>query len=473
MLSFLIFLFAAAPAGAPLPPQQLRAEIPLAGIGDPLATGKSFGLALEPASGLLYVAVCGDLPFVGTPNRAIAVVDPLAAAVIGWIPVGAFPEEIAFAHDPVSGALRYGACTNSQDGSVTIWDASRQPVATIPLPDPLGFGTCFPFGIVVNDSHFLITTQDGSGDVHAISLTTLTLDPGASRQVGANRLGARCAVRGAELWIADSLALPGFSGAEGGWRALDWSSGATRGWMTARDDSFTLYPAGQDLALLPDGGAWLGGTDLGGRLWRVDASGALRRALEVGGRNVYGLAADATGGLLAATTLYGGELLLVDALAERLVSATGLATLGVGHAQPNDALFVGDRLFVTCQGSEFLLAFDALPAPGPAPDWVDALSLTSGAPAGGARVSATLAAPGQAECWLLGAGECAEVAHGGLDLRLGAAPRLHASGRGTLTRSILTPAASAARGRAWFLQGVVTGAGGQLHATAPAAVVVQ
>ena len=457
---------------AALAPQQFRTEIPLAGLGDPASNGKSFGLAHEPSQDLLYVAVCGDLPFVGTPNRAIAVIDPHADAVIGEIPVGAFPEEIAFAYDPLTGALIYGACTNSSDGSVTIWDAARQVVATVTLPDPLFFGSCYPFGIAATNTHWFITTLDGSGDVHAIDLATLALDPAASRSLGPGVLGGRLQIENGVAWIPHARSLPGFAGSEGGLTRLELNGGAATSWFVARDDSFTLYPTGQDLAWIPGGGAWLGGLDLGGKLWRSDAVARLDRALELGGRASHGLAADDSSGLGAVCTLWSDELLLLDLSAEEILSVTSTAGLGAGHHQPNDALFAHGKLFVTCQGSESLLVFDQLPAPGPAPAWLPGLVISEATPAGGTVLSATvLALPGEL-CWLLGAASCETATVHGVALRLGAAPTRHASGFGACSRSLTVPAAAAAAGRAWFLQGVVL-RGGALLPTAPKAVVIQ
>lgn len=461
-----LFLAAAAAAA----PQRFLAEVPLDGLGDPLANGKAFGLAHEPSQDLLYVAVCGDLPFVGTPNRAIAVVDPLALAVVGEIPCGAFPEEIAFARDPLTGALRYGACTNSADGSVTIWDASLQVVATVPLPDPMLYGTCYPFGIAATGTHFLVTTLDGSGDVHAISLATLAPDPAASLALGPGVLGGRLLVAGGEAWVPHARSLSGFAGSEGGLTRAPLGGGAPASWLVAREESFTLYPTGQDLASAEDGGAWLAGPDLGRKLWRADAAGRLDRALDLDGRDAHGIGVDGAG-LGAATTLWGDEVLLLDLRAEEILATIPTGALGAGHHQPNDAVFAHGRLFVSCQGSESLLVFDRLPAPGPPPAWLPGLVVGDTTPARGGVADATvLALPGE-PCWLLGAPRCdAAVVHGA-PLRLGPAPRLHASGFGVCSRSLAVPAAAAA-GRAWFLQGVIL-RGGAPRPTAPKAVVVQ
>jgi hypothetical protein len=466
MLSFIISALAAAA------PQQLLHEVPLTGLGDPNSNGKSFGLAHEPTQDLLYIAVCGDLPFQGVPNAAIAVIELGQHAIVKVIDVGLFPEEIAFAYDPLTGALRFGACTNSQSGGVTIWNDAQQVVATVALPDPLGFGTCYPFGIAATATHFLVSTQDGSGAIYAISLANLTLDPAADIATGAGRLGARFAVHGDELWLPDTLSLPGFSGSEGGLLRRQLSTGAQESWIVAHDDRFTRYPAAQDLALLPQGGAWIGGTDLDGRLWRADASGQLDRALDIGGRNVYGLAVNPAAELLAVCTLYGGELLLVDLVAEEVRSNTSLASVGSGHALPNDALFLRDRLYLTCLGSEYLLVFDQLPAPGSPPAWFGSLSLDDSTPDRGASFTATVVNPTGGLCWLFGAGECAPALIGGVPLRLGNAPRLHASGAGSCARSLSLPGAAALRGRSWFLQGVVR-TGGQLRATAPKSAALQ
>lgn len=466
MISFIISAFAACA------PQQFQQEISLAGLGDPNSNGKSFGLAHEPSQDLLYVAICGDLPFQGVPNAAIAVIDPAQNAVTAVIPVGAFPEEIAFAHDPLTGALLYGACTNSASGDVSIWNAALQVVATVPLPDPFGFGTCYPFGIAATSDHFLIGTQDGSGAVYAVSLASLTLDPAAGFNLGAGRLSARFRLSGDSLWMADTLSLPGFAGSEGGLLVRHLPSGAQDSWMTARDDQFTLYPSAQDLALLPQGGAWLGGTDLGGRLWRADAQGQLDRALDLGGHDVYGLAADPAGQWLAACTLYGGELLLVDLVAEELVSTTAVAGVGSGAALPNDALFLHGRLYVTCMGSESVLVFGGLPAAGPPPPWFGSLSISDATPAPGAPITASVQNPAGGACWLLGAGTCAAAPIAGIPLRLGSAPRLHASGFGSCSRSLNAPAGAGFRGRSWFLQGVARD-GAILRPTPPKAAVLQ
>lgn len=463
---FATLLFAAAFASAP---QQLRAEIPLSGIGDPLSNGKAFGLAHEPAQDRLYVAICGDLPFAGTSNRAIAVVDPQADAVVGSIPCGAFPEDIAFAYDPLSGAFRYGACTNSADGSVTIWDATLQVVATVALPDPLSYGSCYPFGIAATGTHFWISTLDGSGDVHAISLATRTLDPAASLHLGPGVLGGRPRVAGSELWLPHSVGLPGFAGAEGGLLRAPLAGGVPASWLVARADNFTLYPAGQDLAAAPGGGAWLGGFDLGGRLWLADPAGGLRRAWELDGRGVQGLAADGAG-LGAACTLWGDEILLLDLAAEEVLTVINTGALGAGHHQPNDAVFAHGKLFVTCQGSESLLVFDQLPAAGAPPTWLPGLALTGATPAPGDPIAAVLTAgPGEA-CALLGAPRCDAAPVAGVELRLGPNPRLLATGSGGCARTLTAPAALP--GRAWFVQGLIRRQGAW-QPTEPRALVLQ
>lgn len=454
-------------------PQQLLHEVRLDGLGDPNSNGRSFGLAYEPDQNLLYVALCGDLPFQGTPNSAIAVVELTQHSVVAVLDVGLFPEEIAFAHDPLTGKLRYGACTNSESGDVAIWDANLQVVATVPLPDPFGFGTCYPFGIATTDTHFLISTQDGSGAVHAIALANLALDPAMSFSSGPGRLGARFAVAGDQVWMADTLSLPGFVGSEGGLLRHDLTTGAQDSWIVSRAADFGRYPAAQDVVLLPQGGAWFGGTDLDGRLWRTDPAGRLDRALDLSGRSVYGLAADPAAQWLAACTLFGGELILIDLVAEEIFSTTLVASVGSGHALPNDALFIQDKLYVTCQGSESLLVFGNLPAPGPPPAWSGMLTLSDTSPDAGSTLTATVTNSAGGACWLLGADNCAPNLISGLPLRLGATPRVHASGTGSCSRSLTLPGSARLRGRSWFFQGVVREGAGIHRATAPKALVLQ
>lgn len=454
---------------APIAAQDLHTEIDLFGLGDPLAPAKPFGISYEPVTDRLFVALSGD--FAGA-NRAVVILDPVTDTVIGSIDVGLFPEDIAFAYDAL-GNLLYGAVTNSTDGSITIWDALDQVVATVALPDAFGFGTSYPFGIVEKDGYFYVSTQDGSGDVHAVNWSTQTYDAAASFNINF-RSGSRMAVQGDSLWIPSTEFLPAFEGGKGGLYTHDLSGvNADETWFAAYADQFLGYPSGQDVVVLSDGSAYLAGLDFGGRLFKVDAQGQLDRAIDCEGVDGYGIAISDDETLMAVAGLVANEVLLIDLLNQKLLSRTDVVGLGSGSMQPNEVVFAHDKLYVTVQANERVLVFDNLPTVSGSTSFQGTLDISDSTPARGDQITIDLTGTSGFPVALMSAFGTAPTTHLGVDFEIGAALTRRASNQsGSLQISLTIPQNPILEGKTFFLQGYVADGSGD-HVTAPKVLVIQ
>lgn len=454
---------------APSAAQTFRQEIDLFGLGDPLAAAKPFGISYEPVTDRLFVGLAGD--FAGT-NNAVVILDPNTDTVIGTITVGLFPEDIAFSYE-ATGALQYGAVTNSTSGSVTIWDATDQVVATVALPDPFGYGSCYPFGIVELGGYFYVSTQDGSGEVYAIDIATLSVDAAACFTIS-NRTGGRLAAKGDSLWIPTSEFLPSFAGSKGGLFVHDTTlTNPASSWFAVRKDQFLGYPSGQDVAILADGSAFLCGLDFDGRLYRVDAQGALDRAIDLEGLDGFGLALDPAQELLAVASLTGNELLLVDVLNQELLSRTPVTGLGSGYMQPNEVVFAHDKLYMTVQSNEAVLVFDNLPSVTLTSGFQDTLTVSDTTPAQGSIVAIDVDGfPGQTVALIHSQGTQPTV-FAGVDFLIGGGLTLAgSSSTGNLHLDLTIPLGPAFEGMQFFLQGYVSD-GLNDFTTAPKVLVIQ
>lgn len=464
LASFALALFASPAAAA----QTFQGAIDLSGLGDPLASAKTFGIAYEPDQDHLYVSISGD--FI-TPNQAVVVIDPNTDTVLHTIDVGVFPEDIAFAYDSL-GALRYGAVANSTSGSVTFWDANWQVVATVILPDPLGFGTSYPFSLEVLGDHVFVSTQDGSGEVYAIDLNTLSLDPAAGFPLG-NQSASRMDHLGDELWLTTTRYDLGFAGADGGlWRQQTAGTPSQSSLLLASQHDFGLYPSASDVLLHPDGRAFLTGLDFSGRLFVLDSLGQPERVIDMEGVGGYGLALSADGYLLAVTGLAANELLLVDVRNEQLWSRTQTTGLGLGYGQPNAAVFAHNKLYVTVQADEAVLVFDQLPSMVDEQRYHGSLQVDLSAPSGGESLTIDAQGFGQELVALLLAESAAPSLFHGVSLDIGPTPRILAMGAGQVQRSFTMPPVVQQVGRSIYLQAYVEEQGvGKL--TRPAVVILQ
>jgi YVTN family beta-propeller protein len=448
--------------------QNFQSAIDLNGLGDPLASAHAFGIAYEPVGDHLYVSLSGNF---FAPNQAVVVVDPVTDAVIHTIDVGVFPEDIAFAYDSI-GALRYGAVANSTSGSVTLWDAAWQVVATIALPDPLGFGTCYPYSLQVMGDFMYVSTQDGSGEVYAIDLNTLSLDPLAAFSIG-TQSASRMAALGDELWLTTTQYDAGFAGADAGlWRQDTQSRTAAPSLLLATEHSFSLYPSASDLELHPDGRAFLTGLDFLGRLFVLDGDGQPERVIDLEGIEGYGLALSDDGHLLAVTGFVANEVLLVDVRNEKLWSRTQTSNLGTGYSQPNDAVFAHNKLYVSMQAGEAVLVFDQLPTMVDEQRYHGNLEVDLTAPNGGDTLTIDAQGFGQEIVALMVAESASPSMFRGTQFDIGPSPRLLAMGAGQVQQSYTLPPVISQVGRSIYLQAYVEDQGIGM-VTRPAVVILQ
>ncbi len=461
------FSFAAITAAllltAPAVSQSYSQGISLSGLGNN-GPGKSFGIAHEPTQDLIYVAVCGD--FI-TPNNVVAVIDPTTNLIIDTIDCGLFPQDIGFHYD-AQGNLLHGMVSDSTSGTLTIWDASRTPVATVMLPDPFGWGTCYPFGIAVVGDLAYVTTFDGSGDVHAVDLNSLSLSPSDSLHSPGRSFGRPLAV-GADLWLPGTQYTPTFTGAYGGLERLPMNGASGESWVAEAADGNFIFPAGQDLVRLSDGRAFLGGTSFGDRLWILDAAGNPARAIQIGTTGVQGLALSPNEDLIVAVDNAAELLAFIDPTDEEADLTIGVG--GWGN-QPNDAVFAQGRLYVSCQGSEDVLVFDNLPQPSASTVFRGSLTLSDTTPTVGDQVQVDLVGFAGLPVALYGSATLGSASLAGVQLVLPDPPQLLATGTGTLSLSFTVPARWGL-GTQVHLQGVVDDGGALLDATRPVSAVIQ
>ncbi|HKE00537.1 MAG TPA: hypothetical protein VKE69_05975 [Planctomycetota bacterium] len=388
--------FVASPASA----QTFLGAINTHGHGDGFFANP-FGLAFGP-NGDLYVALAGMTAFdpgsAPTFNDDVVVrIDPNTNAIVADIATGLFPEEIAFASP--SGGSTIGIVTNSSDGTVTIFDvATDAPVATVPLPG--GFYASFPYAAVTNaaGTRAYVSVNDGTNSLQVIDLdpssaTVYQVLPSERIALAAGN-GARMARVGNDLVVPSTVFLPMFAGSTAYVvrQPLTGSVNPPVAIALESDDAFFTYPSSQDVAVAPDGIAYVVGYDMHRRVYGFDvASGELVRSFPTStfSPGQTGLALSPDGKTLVACDLISNEVHFVDV-------ARGLPTvsfetdlLGIsGYFQPNDAVFSpdGTKVYVTAQGSEAVLRFSAPPTPAP---YTPALGLTvsPSAPAQGATVS--------------------------------------------------------------------------------------
>lgn len=462
---FISLLVLAGLVGGPLSAQTFKQDISLAGVGNG-NPGRSFGITYEPVTDRLFVGVCGTF---GGPNNVVAILDPVSESLLGTIPVGLFPEDVAFVYDG-GGQPLYGAVTNSSDGTVTLWDASDLPVATIPIPDNGGFGS-YPFGIAPSADHSLlyVGTVNGTGDVFAIDVPTRAVDLAQSFNVGARVLNRLQTANGQMLlpWV-EFLG----GGSIAGLQIWDLGTEFTvvDPVLVPEDPSFSA--SAQDVAVLPDGSILVAGVGLADRLYQFAADGELLRTLRLDslGAGGHGLALSSDGTLLAVCDFVGDALVLVDAVNLEVLSVTDLTQVGLGYRQPNDAVFVGGELYVTCQGSEEVLVFDDLPVVVPGPGFAGSLAVSDSTPEFGTNFQVTVAGPGKVA--LLAAFNDQPTVVQGVPLLIGPNPKILGGGQGSYSRTLRIPPQPALQGTNVFFQGV-TDAGGLREPTTPRVVVVQ
>jgi WD40 repeat protein len=337
-------------------------------------SGQPFGLTFAP-NGDLYVALAGASAFVNPQNfnnNVVLRIDASTSSVAAVIPVGLFPEDIAFAQP--AGGPNVGIVTNSTDGTVTIFDESTDaPITTITLPG--GFFTAFPFGVETNaagtrayvganSSVYAIDTDPASATAYQL-LPLETIVPASGFTLRFHRYGNDlvCGASAYDISFSGSTAfierIP-----------LAGSSNPNVYVACASASNFT-YPSVQDTAFGASGVAYCGGYDSAGRIFGYDINtGTLVRSFPSGttGKGLVGLALSPDEKVLVVCDVLSNEVAFLDVARGLPIAIVDTTFLPFGgFQQPNDAVFSPDGLtvYVTVQGSEAVLRFSAPPAPAP------------------------------------------------------------------------------------------------------------
>ncbi len=449
--------------------QQYSHDISLTGLGNG-SPGKPFGIAYEPAQDLIYVPLAGVGGWPGAPNNVVAVIDPLTDSVVQTIDCGLYPEVVAFSYN-AAGQLAFGAVTNSTDGSVSIWDESLQVVATVVLPDPLGFGSCYPYGIAAAEdgSKFWVSTVDGSGEIYAIDVTTMALDPAAGfTTVFAS--GSKLLVAGGKLFVGTTRYNTTWSDSEAGLAVIDIASGQITETLITAEGSGS-FPGTQDLQLLADGRIAASGLFFDGYTYVFSADGILDRTFnQISGAGAHGLALSPAGDVLVCCDLPSNKVVFLDLQNHVQISSINLGSVGLGYSQPNDAVFAHGKLYVTSQGTEEVVVFDQLPDPAPGPGYHGELVVDQTTPLPGETITATVTGPGMVA--LASAREGSAGTLKGINLEIGPGAVLHGMGNGVFSKQANIPNLPAMRGLHFWLQGGVS-VNLFTKLTAPKVIIVQ
>jgi len=449
MKYFLTAIVASCALVVPTLGQQFAHDISLSGLGN--GDAKPFGLAYEPTSNQLYVALSGSF---GTPNNVVAVIDVATDTVKQVIPVGLYPEDIAFVYD-ASGNFRYGAVTNSTSGSVTLWDDQDQVVATVALPDPWMMGSCYPFGITASEDgqFFYITTQDGTGEIYAVNVNTLSLDTTAGL-AAPFRSGGRPVHANGTLFAPMTTYTATWTGSEAGLGAC--SSVATNYTMLHVEDEISTYPSGQDLVQLPDGRMVWGGLFANNRLYIFSADGALEQTVSCSA-GAHGLGVNETGDILVACGLYGNLLSFVDLNTMKEISTVSVSNVGLGYSMPNDAVFAGGKLYVTSHGTEEVMVFDNLPTAGQS-NHTGSLVISNPSPSAGEFLDVSVNGEGITALVSADATWPTMTSYGFL-MDIGPNLRIHGHGMNAFQKTFRVPLSGSVAGTHHWMQGAQLDAG--------------
>ena len=310
---------------------------------------------LSPDGQELFVALAAPAGTFGMENCLVARVDAGTSTVSGSFSVGLFPEEIVWTtigQDPA------GWVTNSSSGTVTVFDPQGQTIETIVLPDPLGFGSCFPFGIVASQDQqrVYVGTLDGSGIVYALdtasrSVVEELVIPGGHGRLGFYRRRLIVPVTEYDPFFTSSTA-----------RVVFVDPADPEGAVSVTIPSPSTFPSAQDVAIRCDGRMYLSGLALGNQIHVLDARtrayvGAIPSTTSGGFHQGLALS---PAGLLAVADYVSEEIAFFDAWTEQPLALVDLASLPDVHVDPEELVFSkdGQRLWAVCNGSDSLAVFD-------------------------------------------------------------------------------------------------------------------
>ena len=226
----------------------------------------------------------------------------------------------------------------------------------------------------------------------------------------------------------DDRSLGGGQGSGGGLYRADLNGGGGDGQLFHFDDLQYVYPAGQEVVRLSDGRGFVAGTFWDGRVEVLNAQGDLARTLDVGGSGATGLAVDANEEWLVVVDNAQDTLSFVDLHDERVQSTLGVGAWGT---QPNDALFLNGKLYVTCQGSEDLLVIGSLPTPAQARSFDGTLTVSDSTPRQGTQLQVDLQGHAGHPVVLLSSRGLGGGMYQGVELDLGGSYQVRGSGVGS------------------------------------------
>lgn len=314
---------------------------------------------LSPDGQELFVTLAGRAGTFGQENCRVARLDASADAVLGAFPVGLFPEEIAWT--TAGRQIVAGFVTDSSGGTVTVFDADGQWLETIPLPDPLGFGSCFPFGIAVSpdQSRAYVGTLDGSGSIYALDTASLAVVDTETIDVAGGH--GRLAFHGRRLLVPVTEYDPFFTSSVARLVFVDPADPA--GAVAVTLPSSATFPSAQDVAVRCDGRVFVGGVFPGSRIHVLDArtrSYVGEMSAPTSGGLHQGLALSSQG-LLAVADYASEEIAFLDTWAEQWLALVDLAALPELHVDPEELIFSkdGKKLWAICNGSDSVAVFEA------------------------------------------------------------------------------------------------------------------
>ncbi len=314
---------------------------------------------LSPDGQELFVTLAGPAGSFGQENCLVATLDAGTDAVTGSFSVGLFPEEIAWT--AAGQQTLAGFVSDSSSGTVTVFDASGQVLQTIVLPDPLGFGSCFPFGLAASpdQQRVYVGTLDGSGNIYALDTVSLEVREDETLNVPGGH--GRLAFFGRQLVVPVTEYDPFFTSSEA--RVVFVEPDDASGAVTVPIPSGATFPSAQDVAIRCDGRVFLAGVFLGAKIHVLDArtrsylgsfpsttSGGLHQGLALSSR-----------GLLAVADYASEEIAFVDSWTEQGLATVDLTALPDFHSDPEELVFSrdGKKLWAICNGSDSVAVFEA------------------------------------------------------------------------------------------------------------------
>lgn len=353
------------PIGSPSTDIVEAGSIDLTGQPNCGAPPRPWSAAYTPDGRDLYVSLFGG--FLGSGGCQVLRLDAQTGATLASIPVGESPEDIALRLDN-QGNLIHGFVTCSSESRVDVFNAQDQIVATIPLPPQVGgsFPTTFPFGIVLDEARQTawVGTNDSSGRLFGIDLSSLTLDPARTIQLGLERGVSRFALHKGELIVPTFRFTPSFTGSIAELVIVDPDRGRAHDvLLLAQADSIGVFPAPQEVVVTPDGRALVAGFDMGPRIYvtHLPSRTALgtfptQTSQPLGKFQCMALSDD---GLLIVADFFTNEISRMSAFDGTVLGITDAADLANFHGSFTAALLSPDQaeLLLVGTGSNSLALF--------------------------------------------------------------------------------------------------------------------